>query len=356
MNEIQLCVKKTDLQAHTDYELECLCKKQPYFLDCEFEKSSDDIIFTFNMANIHPLSFYKTYSMICRYRILLSLRAFLRIPLMYEISLNPKYLYVDSSFQIFIMNRDIAYTNYTMEVEQLKALIGYFLQDQYSYEDYYYGGMDLLRECSLTKAFYEQESIDALMGLLEERLNEALENEKHMVSIPKRKMQRMKIRNGVGTSIGLLFIILFIYFGVYKFSCENLFNLAQQAYIQQDYSQVIEKLENISVKSMNVNLLTILSEAYVKSEPLSQEQKNNILSTISIRSDQRILEYWVDIGRNEANEAIDLAHQLNNAEYLAYGYMKKQELVESDVHLSVKEKQAQLDEIESQLKKLEVDE
>ena len=356
MNKQKLVIKKTDLQAHTDYELECLVKPQPFFLDCTLEKSSDEILFEFDTTNTQPLTNAKTYPMVYRYHILLSLRSLLNFSFLYDISLDPKYLYVNSSFQIMIMKRDISRMYYEMDVNQLKALIGYFLQEKYTYEDYDLGGMDLLKKNVLTKAFYELDTIDEIMDLLEKRLKEAETNEANMISLTQSKWKKLRIVNGGIKGLCLILTILFVYFGVYRLYHETLFNQASQAYIQQDYSKVIETLENMKTKSMNMQILSLLSESYVKSEPLSQEQKNNILSTISIHSDQRILEYWVCIGRNDATGAIDYAHQLNNVEYLAYAYMKKQELIESDTSLSVKDKQTQLDEIESQLKKLEVSE
>lgn len=356
MNKHKLAIKKTDLQAHTDYELECLVKQQPFFLDCTLEKSSDEILFEFDITNTQPLANAKTYPLVYRYHILLSLRSLLKFSFLYDISLDPKYLYINSSFQILIMKRDISSVYYVMNVNQLKALIGYLLQEKYTYEDYYFGGIDLLKKNVLTKPFYELETIDEIMDLLEERLRKEEESEASMISLTQSKWKKMRIVNGGVKVLCLIFMVLFVYFGIYQLYHEMLFNQASQAYIQQDYSKVIETLENMKTKSMNMQVLSLLSESYVKSEPLSQEQKNNILSTISIRSDQKILEYWICIGRNDATGAIDYAHQLNNVEYLAYAYMKKQEVVESDTSLSVKDKQTQLDEIESQLKKLEVNE
>ena len=103
---------------------------------------------------------------------------------------------------------------------------------------------------------------------------------------------------------------------------------------------------------MDIYQKYILANSYVRSENLTQQQKENIISNLSLKETPARLEYWIYLGRNDISEAIDIAMQQSDDEMLLYAYMKQKSMIETDSSLSGEEKTQDLEKIAQKMQPL----
>ena len=132
----------------------------------------------------------------------------------------------------------------------------------------------------------------------------------------------------------------------------NTAGAAENAYISADYVSCVDAMQEISVKDMDIYQKYILANSYVRSENLTQQQKENIISNLSLKETPARLEYWIYLGRNDISEAIDIAMQQSDDEMLLYAYMKQKSMIETDSSLSGEEKTQELEKIAQKMQPL----
>jgi len=162
----------------------------------------------------------------------------------------------------------------------------------------------------------------------------------------------MKYFRRIGSVIIIILATVCGYFGLFINPENNAVIEGKESYVKQDYINTIESLKDIKVDRLSANSKYIYAVSYIKTDALSDEQKNNILASVAIYSNEKILNYWIYLSKNGYNEAIDIAKQLGNKEYLLYGYMKQKSYIESNSLLSGQERETQLKEVESNIKDL----
>ena len=123
--------------------------------------------------------------------------------------------------------------------------------------------------------------------------------------------------------------------------------------MQSDYDGTVEAMQNVEVERMNVSQKYILAYSCVRCESFSDDNMRNILNTISLNGDEKVMEYWIYINRLDTEKAVDIAMQESSNQLLFYAYLKEKAVIENDTSLSGKEKNERLSDIESKLKPLE---
>lgn len=231
--------------------------------------------------------------------------------------------------------------------------MGFALQKKYSYDDFRQGGKRLLEKDVLQNKIYQAQTANEIQDILYEEHEKIKEEQKQKkFLIHKKTYQQMKIAI---TALSVVAVIAFAGAGYWIFK-ENPYQKAileaDNAYIEGDYVKCIDAMKKIDITSMEIHQKYILATAYVKSENLTQEQKNNILETISLKASHERLEYWIYLGRNQTEQAIDLAMQQSDNQLLMYAYMKEKALTEADTSLSGDEKTKKLEEISSKMEPL----
>ncbi len=71
---------------------------------------------------------------------------------------------------------------------------------------------------------------------------------------------------------------------------------------------------------------------------MSDKKKENIMNTISLKSDAKNLLYWIYNGRGEFSKSLDIAKLLDDPTLAMYSLTKQIEQVQSDTTLSGDEK------------------
>ncbi len=83
---------------------------------------------------------------------------------------------------------------------------------------------------------------------------------------------------------------------------------------------------------------------------MSDKKKENIMNTISLKSDAKNLLYWIYNGRGEFSKSLDIAKLLDDPTLAMYSLTKQIEQVQSDTTLSGDEKVEKLKTLEESLK------
>ncbi|MGL6059034.1 MAG: type VII secretion protein EssB/YukC [Culicoidibacterales bacterium] len=361
MNEsMKKIFKKSQLGASTEYERYQLERKSEYLLDCKITKNNDEYEFEFQKTYEEEFSSIHNLGILNKYQILMNVIKLLPDVKKLNISLDPSNLLIDTNLTVKAIMRDIYSDTEYSEIDFLnkyRALIGYSLQDKYSYNDYYSGGIQLLQKHPLTRKYLDVETLLELNEILHQEYNEAKQKSAQtIIEVDKNKYKKIQSYTKWITIISLLMGIFLLYFGVFRLNEEKTFNLANEAFIKLDYLTVNSELSKIQINRMNFNTKYIITVSTIKSEALSEEQKNNILAVIGSNTDERILDYWVYLSKYQVSEAIDVAKQLGNLEYQAYAYMKEKAMVEADSTLNGQEREEKLHEITQNIDTLGIDE
>lgn len=350
--------KKSNVRAKTEFDFYQLKRKSEYLLDCEIERSIDEVTFMFEIKEERLVQEVRELMLMYKYQLLINVSLLYVDVQRLSISLAPENLYFDVNMMPKAMLRDI-YDEVGFQVEdftqQYKSLIGYVLQDKYSYEDFYQGGNQLLGKNKITSMFLDANTMEEVVDILREEYHKLQEKLQYsMIEVDKKKYRVLKLVSRISIVLLVLAIGAGAYFGGYRLHEETIFNKANAAYIGQDYVSVIDTLKGVDKGHMDTNMKYVFAVSIVRSEALSSEQKDNILATVSLHSDVRILEFWISLGQSNIEDAIDIAKQLGNKEYVAYAYMKEKANVENDKGLSGSEREQKLKEIEDNLKNLDI--
>jgi len=126
---------------------------------------------------------------------------------------------------------------------------------------------------------------------------------------------------------------------------------ADTAFIKVDYSGVITELERIDPASLPNTQKYELAYSYIQGLEFSSEQKKVILNNVTLKSDELYLTYWIQVGRNRFEEALDIAKRINDSDLILYALTQEIKQVREDGNLSGKDRESKLNTLESEYKK-----
>ena len=72
---------------------------------------------------------------------------------------------------------------------------------------------------------------------------------------------------------------------------------------------------------------------------------------MTLKSDELYLTYWIQVGRNRFEEALDIAKRINDSDLILYALTQEIKQVREDGKLSGKDRESKLNTLESEYKK-----
>lgn len=348
--------KKSAIKANCNYDYCLISQKRNYFADCSIKQDEDELEYIFELKDFRWLEELKKYSLFYRYQILINISLLHESKMKLDFSLSPENLLFDANVIPVVLMRDVYKENNYDEsifIKEYKSLIGYLLSDKYSFYDYYNGGEKLLRKIKITSPFYDLNSIDEITETLSREFKNFEETtRKTKVEIGKNKFRNLKIYSRISTILIIILLVIAGYFTLFKGPESSAIIKSNESFIAQDYISAMDALESVKIDNLSKNSKYIYAVSYIKSDALSNEQKNNILSSVTVSSNEKILDYWIYLSRKNFPQSIDLAKQLGNKQYLLYGYLKQKSYIETDDSISGAERESKLKEIEADIKEL----
>ena len=352
--------KKSSLQAQSEYEFDLISRSHPDLLPLALFKTESGIAFEFQTNGLTPLAEVDNLNEIDVLRTLINVLSLFELYQLLKFDLNPKNLYQDISLNVKVAHRDIHGRGEDIApeesfVKEFLCLLGAMMQSKYTYENFKESGTDLLEKRKSTKTFAKMRNIADIKSGLTELLIQTKRNQDNTLTLVN-KDQFEKLRRS--TRIALAFAIVFLVFSAYLYFYQNQFlqatNDGFSAYIKSDYAHTVDVLSELNINRMDHTMMYTLASAYIRTEALDDEQRDNILAGVTPTSGERTLEFWVLLSQGEYEKAIDIARLLRNNDYLVYGYLRKRVGVEQDPNLSGAERESQLEVIDQQLSEFEL--
>ena len=294
----ELHIKKVDLNSNNIYEYEMLKNLKHDFIQYEYEETIDEIVIRYNIDGLKSIKDFISDKRKVKYSLLIELMEIIRENSQVYFSLSPENIFVNDRQRIKILVRDINGEHQSNKIDEIRALAGFLLQKKYSYNDYMAVIFALISIC-MSIMFFRQSII------------------------------------------------------VLKPSMSALY--AERSYLEMNYINVIDNLKDVSVSTMNEHEKYILAVSYIRSQSVdafSDETKDMLIDRLSYNSDVKQLDYWIYLGRTDADNAIDIAQRLSDNQLLLYAYIQKYEIVSADTTLSGDDKSSQLNSIRENIRDL----
>lgn len=237
-------------------------------------------------------------------------------------------------------------------LENYKAIIVSVLDKNVDFDELSQGKLNFYKGHKFCETITSSETLDDVLTLLNEHLDYEKERvNKEMVRVPHRKVLMWKI--GAMISSGLLLIVssIFLYnLFVTQPQQNNISNL-RLAFTQKDYSKVVSNAKSIDSKSLSSDDKYLVAYSVIMTEALTDAQKTT-LGKITSQTNEDYLRYWLLIGQNKIDEAMDIASFLDDPQLLMYGLTKKIDDVQRDPSLSSDKRTEELNRYKSKLEEM----
>ncbi len=352
-------VYKTALHAKTRMDYQLMIYREPCFLDAEVTEEKEKLVLTFDVTGMTSMGNIRDEKRRTRLAIMLQVLKLRTLTDKYDFELTPDNLYYDRNGNSYVAFRDIPDQNSLPAMRQqrfmqeYKALLGYAVQKRYGYTEYLEGGEDLYQKNTLLQQAASVMEPEELQSLLEQEYEQIGQIEQK-TRTEVRKSHYLGLR--IYLAVSAVLLIGLAGYTIYNEICLKTEISAKLAasndFMDKEYRAVIQDLEPVSVEHMDKYQKYILATCYVKSENLTMEQKENILTEITLDGDEKIKEYWICIGRLDVKKAEDIAMVKSNDQLLLYAYLKEKTLLETNTEISGEEKQTQLESLDRQIENL----
>lgn len=351
-------IKKSQLAASDQYEFNKLSRRQDGLLNCTIEEEKESLSITYDVNNLFPFLGIKKEKRELIITALIDVGRLWDIAQYYDFSLEPDNLYYDIQGRVYVKSRDVYAADKVAKEEdfldKFKSLVGCTLGKKYKYQDYYDGGLDLLKNDKLLGEIFECNEVEQVVDKLHKEYERyTTEHREKFVEIPKSKNMNRQISLVILSLVVIASLGLLGYVFLWERPYEQAVIAANEAYLQSNYNGTVEAMKDVEVGRMNNYQKYILAISCVKCESFSDDNMKNILNTITLNGDEKIMEYWIYINRLDTDAAADIAMQESSNQLLYYAYLKEKAIVENDSSLTGKEKTERLSDIENKLKPLE---
>ena len=158
------------------------------------------------------------------------------------------------------------------------------------------------------------------------------------VSVPKRRYFWYRALGGVG-------LVAAVAGGVFSWQTASQNSLqtavvaAQARFLASDYAGTLSALDGKTVSSLPVSAKYVLAASSVNLHDLTATQKQTILNTISEKSDDVTLNYWIEMGRGEFEQALDAAKNLGDDQQTLLAYTDLYQATKINTHMAGGKKQ-----------------
>ena len=355
----ELRLKRSDVASQDLRELLLLDLHHPLFLEQSMVSDEDSVTFSYQLEP-YGLSYEEIKSRTISERLRLALNVFkleeaLDLPITFL--LHPENLFITKDAQAKIAYRGIPDLMVPQAISpedflrQAKCFTVTLFTDL-DFMDLYNGSLELETLPDFLNDLCQANDIASAVSILEKYYVEKHTKEQaDLVLVPSRKHRVFKLATiWLSASVVLLAIPL-----IYLIFVQNPFKekmlQADTAFIKVDYSGVITELEGVAPSNLPNTQKYELAYSYIQGLEFSDDQKKVILNNVTLKSDELYLTYWIQIGRNRFEEALDIAKRINDSDLIIYALTQEIKQVREDDKLSGKDRESKLNTLESEYKK-----
>lgn len=239
-------------------------------------------------------------------------------------------------------------------LRQYKSFIIALFSPKDHFQDLYDGQLEIVKGSSFISQIKKANSVAEIKEYLEKVYQETIvENRQRLRTVTRKKY---RIFQQCTIWMSLLALLLLIPLSYYAFSYSPFqakMLKADTAFLKKDYNGTIDTLAKVKTKKIPYTQKYELAMSYVEVAQLSDKQKATIFNNLSLKAKETYLSYWIEIGRGNFDQSLDLAKDLEDLDLILYGLYQKMQQVKNDPKLSGTEKEKQINELEESYKKYE---
>jgi len=288
-----------------------------------------------------------------RYRFLIAAAGLESLRDEYSFSLDPENLMYDSNFLPKVRLRD-GKKDAGDFLTEYKALAASLLWPEHSYQDYILGGTDLFSKKPLLLEIAECETTADVC----ERISASFEEEAE-----KLRKGSVYVKRSVFTAQRVLMIVFIVLFAIlaagaawywYKVLPDKDTRIAvSDAFLEKDYVAVLAAVKDKDLSAFTREERYMAAYAGAALANLNFAQKSEVEENITLITDSLYLDYWIEIGRGDAEQAVDIAKRIGDVELELYALIVEKDSVGNDMNLSGAEKDEKLKSLDEQISALE---
>ena len=237
-------------------------------------------------------------------------------------------------------------------LEETRATVAAMIHPEQSFEQFLYYA-DTLTLSSELKQVLQAKTLHDLQPIIHSQIEHLHKKESEFIKVNKKKWKTSRYVL-IGVSICLLPALLYSLYSLFLLQPKQAKIVqAQENFLTNEYSEVVNSLQSYDIEDVPKVTQYQLALSYIINESLTDEQKESVRNTISLQSDPRYYEYWIHIGRGEAEQALEIARYLEDRDLLMYGILKRKEQVKADSDLESEKKQQMINELEQEFEEYE---
>jgi type VII secretion protein EssB len=358
-------IKKALSNINDEYDLMALTDKNLNHLACTYEVTKEDVIITYaTIEKYSSFSKLKNKTTHDKLHVLKNIVKFIKTrDDGYTYILHPDNIVYDDNFMplfIYVGLKDILEPLRQDDEEllhQSKCLIVSLFDKKYDFNALYSGGLDLVNKTKFFEKIINATSLDELKEVLEDSFTtetQSYENTNTIVSKNKYNIYKVLAITGVIVSLVLAALAGHAYLRTVPYA--NRMNEASHYFVAGNYGGVISTLRHENISNLPITQKYMLAHAYVIAEPMNERTRESVLSVLSTSSDELFLEFWIYIGQEDYERAIEIAQELSDLRLLYHAYFRAIEIIRDDREMSGAQKdelmsmyQNLLDEVEESL-------
>ncbi|WP_226655974.1 type VII secretion protein EssB [Pseudalkalibacillus hwajinpoensis] len=239
-------------------------------------------------------------------------------------------------------------------LQETRATVAAMMNPAQSFEQYLYYSDTLTLSIEL-KQVLQAKTLHELQPIIQSQIEHLHMKESEFIKVKKKKWKTSRYVL-LGVSICLLPALLYSLYSLFLLQPkqENIVQ-AQENFLTNEYSEVVNSLQSYEIDDIPKVTQYQLALSYIINESLTDEQKESVRNTISLQSDPKYYEYWIHIGRGEAEQALEIARYLEDRDLLMYGILKRKEQVKADSDLESEKKQQMINELEQEFEEYEAE-
>lgn len=349
--------KKSDLNINVEDDIDIIMYSKKYLLNCELKVSTlENIQLEFDSKNhINLDSERQVLNKLEKLRIVYDLSLKIQNEKYLEYSLDPKNLFLDRSLNAKIFERKISKEENIKEIQlkRIKALLGsLFLKA--SYDKLLANGLHQMSKKKTLKEYYDANTMEQFIDTLNYDILELKKiYSKEKILVDSYKYDNLK-RKRIGLKVFTVFLcIVIIWELLYMTPFKNSEKNAYIAYAKDDYTAVIDSISGYKTKRLTNDDKLILCISTIKTENLTDDQKNNILVGINTETDEDVLDYWIYIGQGNYDEAYNLSLSIGDIDLQEYALIRKLDTIKNDDTLDSETRSSQMTTLQGQIDAIE---
>lgn len=356
-NYMEEVVKKSSMAAEDSFDYMKLVTDEPGLIPCTFSESLEEVIFTYNLTGLRSLKEMDKEAEEKKWQFLVNFARLYKVYEQYRINLDEKNIFYDENMMPYVKTRDLYGREHKAEAGEFlyvyQCIAGGLLSKKYRVSQVLESGLEILKKDKKVQKLIQADDMEKFIEVLKRNRDEYHAWKEQKIREVSRKAYTVwKVIAVTMVLVGLVTGGFSIYFGAFAIPQQKALVMANERYIQKDYVGCIDSVKNMETLDMDVHTKYILAVSYASTESFKQEEISNIVSRLSINSNEKELEYWISLGRLDVKQAENLALALSDDKLLIYAYMKEIDLLENESNIDGEEKKSRLDTLNNEIKTL----